>query len=326
VWTAVGAGAWSAPRSFDAADSTPGKATLVTPNAEVGPTPVFTWNAVLGTTYYMLRTIDRDGVMSDRWYGPGEAGCPFGASTCSVTPGTALKAGPASWKVLTWNGSGYGPWSDPLEFTVAIADGSALAPTPVSPLASTSTPDATYRWTSRSGAMFYRLSVRNNGGAPRYWWFTPAAAGCAAGGDCLATPVVGLQSGTAQWQVQTWTTIGHSPWSSLISLTVDVPAPLAPAPLAVQLVSPSGSTSASPPFVWNASAGTTLYYIRVYDSSGLRADRWLQPTQVGCAAGSGPCTFNPGVVLNSGAGYWEVLAWNSTGYSPWSQKMAFTVP
>jgi hypothetical protein len=109
-------------------------------------------------------------------------------------------------------------------------------------------------------------------------------------------------------------------WSSLISVTVDIPAPLA-----VQLVSPSGATTPSPSYVWNASAGASQYYIRVYDSSGLRVDRWVPPTQVGCAAGTGACTYNAGVILNSGAGYWEVLAWNTTGYSPWSQKLNFTV-
>jgi hypothetical protein len=205
VWTAVGAGAWSAATSFQAADALPGKATLVTPNGEVNPTPVFTWNAVTGVTYYLLRITDRDGVISDRWYGPGDAGCPSGTGICTAAPGITLKAGPASWKVLTYNGSGYGPWSDTLEFTVNVTDAAALAPTPKSPLVSISTPDATYRWTSRSGAIFYRLSVRNNTGATRYWWFTPAAAGCASGGDCIVTPAVGLVNGTAQWQVQTWT-------------------------------------------------------------------------------------------------------------------------
>jgi len=106
-----------------------------------------------------------------------------------------------------------------------------------------------------------------------------------------------------------------------VPLTVTIPAPPAPGP-----ISPNGLASASPAFTWNASAGATLYYIRADDSTGLRVDRWLTPAQVGCASGTGICTFNPGVTLNSGAGAWHLLAWNPTGYSPWSSTMAFVVP
>ena len=83
-------------------------------------TPSFTWNAVIGTSYYLLRVTDRDNVTVDRWYLPGAAGCPLGAGTCVASPGIALKAGKANWMVLTWNGSGYGPWSATREFLVEI--------------------------------------------------------------------------------------------------------------------------------------------------------------------------------------------------------------
>jgi hypothetical protein len=32
------------------------------------------------------------------------------------------------------------------------------------------------------------------------------------------------------------------------------------------------------------------------------------------------------VTLASGTGTWQVLAWNATGYSPWSFPMTFIVP
>jgi len=67
------------------------------------------------------------------------------------------------------------------------------------------------------------------------------------------------------------------------------------------------------------------YYIKTYDATGLRFDRWLTPLQVGCASG-GVCSFNAGVTLVSGAGSWQVIAWNPTGYSAWSPSTAFVVP
>ena len=86
---------------------------------------------------------------------------------------------------------------------------------------------------------------------------------------------------------------------------------------------PAGS--ASPPFQWNASANATLYYIRAFDHTGLRVDKWLTPSQVGCVSG-GVCTLAAGVTLASGAGSWQVIAYNPTGYSPWSSTQAFVVP
>ena len=140
-------------------------------------------------------------------------------------------------------------------------------------------------------------------------------------------PQAGLESGTATWQVQTWTVNGHSEWSAPVALTVNIPAPIAPvAPTAPVLVSPNGGTSTAPPFVWNASPNATLYYVQVYDATGLRVDRWLSPEAVGCLSGSGSCTLGAGVTLNAGAGSWQVLAWNSSGYSPWSSAMSFVVP
>ena len=126
-----------------------------------------------------------------------------------------------------------------------------------------------YRWTAVAGAVSYRLSIRNNGGAPVYSWSTPAAAGCTATDECSAVVQVPLLNGTAEWQVQAWTTIGYGPWSAPVAVAVNIPAPPA-----ASLISPSGAAgSASPPFRWNASDSATLYYIRAYDPAGLRVDR-----------------------------------------------------
>ena len=279
---------------------------------------------MLGTSYYLLRVTDRDNVTVDSWYLPAAAGCPIGTGTCTVSPGISLKAGAATWSVLTWNGSGYGPWSATREFPVEIADPAALTPAAVSPTEAIVSANVTYRWTAVAGALSYRLSIRNNGGAPTYWWYTPAAAGCDLASECTASPQVALLNGTVQWQVQVWTAIGYGPWTPLVALTVDIPAP--PAPPAPTLVSPSGAAGGpSPVFRWNASANATLYYISAYDPTGQRVDKWLTPSQAGCASG-GECTLTTDVTLASGAGSWQVIAWNPAGYSPWSSTLAFVVP
>jgi uncharacterized delta-60 repeat protein len=322
AWRTSGGGVWSAAVSFDTADVAPGKATLVSPVAPVTTTtPSFTWNAVLDTSYYLLRVTDRDNISVERWYRPGNAGCPVGTGLCAVSPGVSIKAGAASWKVLTWNASGYGPWSDTREFLIEIADPAALAPAPVSPTDAIVRTNVAYRWTAVMGAVSYRLTIRNNAGGLTYWWYTSAAADCNAAAGCSASPQVALFNGNAEWQVQAWTTIGYGPWSPSVALTVNIPAPPAPT-----LAFPMGATgTTSPAFRWDASANATLYYITAHDPAGLRVEKWLSPSQAGCASG-GVCTFDAGITLASGAGSWKAIAWNPAGYSPWSSTLAFVVP
>jgi hypothetical protein len=322
AWRSSGSGAWSIPVSFETADAAPGKATLIAPSSPVpSATPTFTWNAVLGTSYYLLRATGSDNIEIERWYRPSQVGCPLGTGTCAASPGGTIHPGPANWRVLTWNGSGYGPWSDPFTFTVEIPDPAAGIPQTIGPSGAITNPNATYRWTSVAGAVSYRLAISNNGQPEVYWWFSPAAAGCLTSAECAVAPQAGLQSGTATWRVQAWTVNGHSGWSAAVPLTVNIPPPTA-----AVVVSPSGSTTAAPQFVWSASPNATLYYIRAHDSTGLRIDRWVTPAAVGCSSGTGSCTMSAGVTLNAGAGSWEVLAWNASGYSPWSARLSFVVP
>jgi hypothetical protein len=226
AFSTSGAGAWSAPVSFDAADPIPPrKATLLAPDTSVSTsTPTFTWNAVLGTSYYLLRLVDRDNVNVERWYRPANAGCPSGTGICTASLG-ALKPGPANWRVLTWNVSGYGPWSDTRDFVVDLADRVAPTLDTISPTAVIATPNPTYTWTAAAEVTAYRLSIRNNEGQPAYSWYTPAAAGCGATPTCSARPQEGLRNGTGHWQVQAWTTLGSGPWTAPVALTVSLAVP-----------------------------------------------------------------------------------------------------
>jgi hypothetical protein len=324
AWSAVGASAWTALVSFDVSTAVPGQATLIAPaGAIASQTPTFTWNARLGVSYYLLKVTDVDNFSVERWYRPSEVGCPLGTGICSVSPGIPVTPGPAEWQILTWNAFGYGAWTDPRPFTVEIPDlaiaGASGRPTPISPTGSITTNHPTYRWSAHNNATRYRLSIRINGGAATYLWYTRAAAACNAV-DCLVHPNITLQNGTADWQVQMWTTNGHGTWSAVVPLSVNIAAPQAP-----DLVSPTGVTTSLPSFVWEPSTNAAYYYVRVSDATGLRIDKWLKPEEVGCFSGTANCTLNAAVTLSNGAGSWEALAWNETGYSPWSPALGFVV-
>jgi hypothetical protein len=124
TWNSSGVGPWSEPMSFVALnEGAPGEATLISPNGAIADsTPTFTWNAVPDATWYYLWVNDSVGTRIKRWYQAYEVGCSGGTGSCGATAETALKAGGGKWWILTWNASGYGPWSAPLAFTVGSND------------------------------------------------------------------------------------------------------------------------------------------------------------------------------------------------------------
>ncbi len=126
TWNSYGYGPWSNPLSFNVQISggTPPAATLVSPTGTITTaTPTYTWNAVSTSTWYYLWVNDSTGNKIQTWYTAAQAGCSSGTGTCSVTPSTTLASGAGQWWVATWNTYGYGPWSNPLTFTVSLSGG-----------------------------------------------------------------------------------------------------------------------------------------------------------------------------------------------------------
>lgn len=121
--------------------------------------------------------------------------------------------------------------------------------------------------------------------------------------------------------MQAWTGNGYGLWSAIVVLTAGGTAP--PSPV---LVSPNGPTTSLPLFVWNAAAGTTLYAVRVSPASGDPNVIWVKSADVGSGAGTGTCSLTASTALASGSYTWQVIAWNSLGYSQWSTAKPFTVP
>jgi hypothetical protein len=95
----------------------PGQASLLSPEGGgSGNTPVYSWRAVPGSTWYYLWVNDSSGNVIKKWYTAAQAGCITGSGTCSVQNTTAV-SGSSIWWVLTWNRAGHGPWSAGMHFT-----------------------------------------------------------------------------------------------------------------------------------------------------------------------------------------------------------------
>jgi len=96
-------------------------------------------------------------------------------------------------------------------------------------------------------------------------------------------------------------------------------------PAQVTLSSPTTTVSVrTPALVWNAQPGAQYYILRVTERTQT-ADTWVTPTVVGCSLGSGACSKTLGHDLDVGLVKWQVLAWNSFGYGPWSVTQPFVV-
>ena len=96
----------------------PDGAVLISPVGDTGSQPIYTWNAVLNSSWYYLYVSDSTGKRIDKWYTAADVECPSGTGNCSVKPDTTLALGAGKWWVQTWNSNGYGPWSDGLAFDV----------------------------------------------------------------------------------------------------------------------------------------------------------------------------------------------------------------
>jgi hypothetical protein len=220
----LGVGPWSNGMAFRVTPEMPGKATLNSPSGEISTTtPTYNWNAVSNSSWYYLWVNDTTGTKIKRWYSAAEAGCSGGAGTCSAMPGTVLAHGSATWWILTWNASGYGPWSDPLSFF--ISGGQCTAPptaaTLVSPSGTIYNAKPDYTWNAVPCATWYRLWVKDSTGNKIDQWYTAAQAGCDSGaGTCKVAPGVALAKGSASWWIQTYGDAGAGPWSSRKDFTV----------------------------------------------------------------------------------------------------------
>jgi hypothetical protein len=301
--------------------STPGSATLISPNGTIYTNqPTYTWNAVLEATWYYLWVSRPTGDPIKIWY---QSANVCSAGTCSVTPATPLTAGAHTWWVQTWNEAGYGPWSAGMGFTPSVP-GAATLSTPSGSIGANYNP--TYTWNQVNGATWYYLWVDGPSGNLIKKWYTAAEAGCVSTSTCSVPSPASLVGGTYTWWIQTWSDLGYGPWSAGKAFNTTIP----PLPGAATLVSPSGSIlDTTPDYTWNQVNTSTWYYLWIskVNSNGSLTTIYTQwyPSAQACSGVT--CTITPaGVTLTSGNYRWWVQTWNEGGYGPWSTGMDFSLP
>ena len=191
----------------------PGRAVLVGPAGIVSTVrPTLAWEHVADASWYRVWIEDASGVADARWYPLSAVGCAAAGTPCEVTVDFDLRPGAVSWWVQTWNGEGYGPWSEPGVFSI----GPPEPPSLWAPWNGIDTVLPAYTWYAASGATWYRLWVDDSSGHRFDRWYTHAEVGSCivAVRLCFVTPFVPLQPGAATFWVQAWNPLGMSAWSA----------------------------------------------------------------------------------------------------------------
>ncbi len=91
--------------------------TPISPVADItGLSPNFVWKAVETATQYQLYVDDFTGVRINKLYSSDEVNCSSGYGNCSIKSEVILNSGSVYWAVRSYDGSGYGVWSDTNSF------------------------------------------------------------------------------------------------------------------------------------------------------------------------------------------------------------------
>jgi hypothetical protein len=96
---------------------------------------------------------------------------------------------------------------------------------------------------------------------------------------------------------------------------------------AATLVAPAETlvNTARPLYQWNAAPGSSWYRFYLHGTAGTVSDSWYSASNLGCGAGSGTCSLDPGFNLQDGIYSWWIMSWNYVKAGPWSTRSDFTV-
>ena len=200
-------------------------------------------------------------------------------------------------------------------------------PTLLSPGGSIPTGRPTFMWRAVPFATSYFLSASSlvpNGGSYSQS-YTPAQLGCANGGGtgyCVVRPNTPLfPAGNAQWSVTAFNAVGESGWVTPWKQFTIATGP------ATQLAPTGTVQTALPTYSWTAVPTASGYGLSSHNRYGVGTSVWqtFSASQVGCASGTGTCSFTPSIPRVEGSEAWSVLTFHTNGDQSWSEELPFEV-
>lgn len=191
------------------------------------------------------------------------------------------------------------------------------AVTPLSPIG-TGPALPVFRWLETSDATSYRLHAKTTAGVVVHDGWYQRSAVCAAG-VCAVAHTAPLLGGTIEWRARPRSEAGLGPLTPRVSFDVvgGVPAQV-PVP-----VSPIGSGSPTPTFVWTETSDATSYRVLAKTAAGVVVhDAWYERSAV-CSAGT--CSAAHLGSPLGGTIQWRTRPRNAAGQGPFTAYVQFDV-
>jgi len=289
-----------------------------TPNGAINEIqPTYAWGESMGATDYDLYVYSY-GTASygiSETYLPSSSICSSG--TCTYTPAVPLPAGDYKFKVRARAGSSYSDFSLWRNFSVSLG-----IPSPSAPSGTINTATPAFQWDVTPGATSYRLAVYSYSASSYLILDTVPASYCDAS-QCTYPSPTSLSNGDYKFKVLAYTPVGTTPYSDWLAFTISgvtlPPPPYPPTPIA-----PNGTaTTHRPTFQWSAVEYAAFYRLAVY-SYASASYLILENVYPSCVASV--CSFTHSTIdLPNGNYKFKVLARNSSGMTPYSSWMNFTV-
>jgi len=213
----AGTGAWSSGMPFSIElETAPATATLISPSgSSTQKSPVFEWEKVDGATWYYLWVNNGSGAVFKKWFTASEVD---NGDKCQIQPDLDLAGGTYHWWIQTYNDTGYGGWSEGMQFSIETSSGLPGTASLKSPSGSINQSNPTFAWDKVEVSTWYYLWINDeNGNIFKKWYQSSEVEN---GVDCSITPPLDLGSGNYEWWVQTYNDIGYGPWSSGATFTI----------------------------------------------------------------------------------------------------------
>jgi len=159
----------------------------------------------------------------------------------------------------------------------------------------------TLEWTPDSKATWSQIVVRRNGRFFDSNWLE---------GGTEWTPDRNLPVGNYVWYIRSWNRDGFSPWAGPASFSIELNLPTGGTQ-----ISPEGTIDdPQPTFQWTP--GSAVAWTRLFLAGPRKFDQWIQGPTVD--------QWTPPVDLRYGSYTWYLRTWNTDGFGPWSDGLAFS--
>jgi hypothetical protein len=277
----------------------------------------FHWTGISSAEYYHmeLRNADNDAVVLDQWF-------PLSVCTglnCAASPADTqnLVNGNYKWRLQTYSdAAGTTAWTNYLTFSLNAPVMSLNAP---SGTQASWEWDKKFHWTGIPSAEYYHTQVydaASNTLLQEEWYNLAICNGL----NCAVSPSETryLGNGQYKWRVQTYGTMGYTPWTEYATFTINSPTITLNAPV-------DTLTSWDKYFRWTGIASAEYYHTQVYDAltDALVQEEWY--TLAICNGLN--CAVSPAETRNlpNGTYRWRVQSYGSEGYTPWTGYITFTL-